>query len=294
MKHTEKVFIRLDGRLGNQLFQLALALNISQRFNVEILLDDYLPRRKGFERFLFKELAVFNYFQYCSNLDSLMNRLGHNYTLRKFYQPKHLFIEAEIGNDRLDLNAPYQSYTGFFQSLKFFPEKDIMVEAFSLRNEFICEPLAKLLQLTKASTCLAVSVRRGDFLANSHLGVCTDEYYLNAIDLVRSQKNIDLILVFSDDLAYCRQLLAELEGWVIYVEGFTPAKSLYLMSQCQHFAIANSTFSWWGAWLSESKDKLVIAPEPWNDLGAVLPDFIPADWMAVPKHPIRSTPQFKT
>jgi hypothetical protein len=288
MKHAEKVFIRLDGRLGNQLFQLALALNIAQKFNVEILLDNYLPTRQGFERFLFKELAVFNYFKYCSNLESFVNRLQHNYTLRKFYQPQHLFIEAETGNDHLDLKVPYQSYTGFFQSPKFFPDKDIMVAAFSLRDEFICEPLAQLLQLTKESTCLAVSIRRGDFLANSHLGVCMDEYYLNAIDLVRSQKNIDRILVFSDDIAYCRQLLAKVDSCFIYVEGFTPAKSLYLMSQCQHFAIANSTFSWWGAWLAESKDKLVISPSPWNDNEPVLGDFIPPDWIALAKHPVSS------
>lgn len=293
MKNLKKVVVRLDGRLGNQLFQLALALNIAHKFNVEILLDDCLSNRKGFERFLFKELAVFNYFNYISQLGSFTNRLQHNFTLRKFYKLDRLFIEAENGKYQLDLARPYRSYTGFFQSPSLFPAKDVVVKAFSLRSEFNCAPLSQLLAFTKAKECLAVSIRRGDFLENSHLGVCSREYYLNAIDLIRQQRDISWILVFSDDIAYCRELLAQLNCQVIYVEGFTPAKSLYLMSQCQHFVIANSTFSWWGAWLSEHPDKLVIAPDPWNDSEAVLADFLPPDWIALPKHPILSTPPLR-
>jgi Glycosyl transferase family 11 len=293
MKYTEKVFIRLDGRLGNQLFQLALALNISQRFKVKVLLDDHLSTRLGFERFLFKELLVFNYFQYSSKLRSFANRVQHNSTLRKFYKLNNLFVEAENGNYQLDLAQPYRSYTGYFQSPSFFPKKEVLLKAFSLRSEFICEPLSRLLHLAEETECLAVSIRRGDFLENSHLGVCSKEYYLNAIDLVRNRKAVDCIFVFSDDIPYCRELLASLDCRVIYVEGFTPAKSLYLMSQCKHFVIANSTFSWWGAWLSEHKNKLVISPYPWNDRDAVLSDFIPPDWIALPKHPYLSTPQLR-
>ncbi|MDB9537688.1 alpha-1,2-fucosyltransferase [Dolichospermum planctonicum CS-1226] len=289
MKYPKKVFIRLDGRLGNQLFQLALALNISQQFNVKVLLDDHLSTHKGFERFLFKELSVFKYFQYCSKLHSFANRIQHNSTLRRFYKADNLFIESETGNYDLDLAKPYKSYTGFFQSPSFFPKRDVILKAFSLRSEFICEALSRLLHLTEETECLAVSIRRGDFLKNSHLGVCSHEYYLNGIDLVRNRISVNCIFVFSDDIGYCRELLTSLDCQVIYVEGFTPAKSLYLMSHCKHFVIANSTFSWWGAWLSEHQDKLVISPKPWNDKDAILSDFIPPDWIALPKHPILIT-----
>ncbi|MBO1057314.1 MAG: alpha-1,2-fucosyltransferase [Dolichospermum sp. JUN01] len=290
MKHTEKVFIRLSGRLGNQLFILALALNISQRFGVKVLLDDYLSIHQGFERFLFKELSVFNYFQFCSKLRSFTNRVQHNYTLRKFYKVNNLFLESENGKDyELDLTQLYKSYTGYFQSPRFFPERDIILKAFSLRSEFICESLSRLLHLAEATECLAVSIRRGDFLEYVNLGVCSDEYYINAIDLVRCRKAVNCIFVFSDDIPYCRELLARLDCQVIYIEGFTPAKSLYLMSQCKHFVIANSTFSWWGAWLSEYKDKLVISPDPWNEEQPVLSDFLPPSWIGLPKHPILSS-----
>lgn len=293
MKYAKKVSIRLDGRLGNQLFQLALALNISQRFNVKVLLDDHLSTHKGFERFLFKELSVFKYFQYCSKLHSFANRIQHNSTLRSFYKADNLFIESETGNHDLDLAKQHQSYTGFFQSPSFFPERDVILKAFSLRSEFICEPLSRLLHLMEKTECLAISVRRGDFLKNSHLGVCSNEYYLNGINLVRDRISLDYIFVFSDDISYCREILTSVDCQVIYIEGFTPAKSLYLMSQCKHFVIANSTFSWWGAWLSEHQHKLVIAPNPWNDKDAVLSDFIPPNWITLPKHPFLSNSQVR-
>lgn len=286
MQSSEKIILRLDGQLGNQLFQLALALNIYQKFNVEILLDDYLPKRKKFRDFLFEELSVFSYFQYCSPLQLLVNRIRHNYTLRKLFRTPDLFIESERGSLELVLSKRYQSYNGFFQSPSLFPDKSILIDAFAVKSEFICDSLEKMLNIAAATQSLAVSIRRGDFLQSSHLGVCSEEYYFNAIAHIRAVKDIDCIFVFSDDLNYCRELFSHLDGQVIYVEGFTAAKSLYLMSQCKHFAIANSTFSWWGAWLSTFQDKLVVCPFPWNDNEPVLADFIPPDWIALPKHPV--------
>ena len=58
------------------------------------------------------------------------------------------------------------------------------------------------------------------------------------------------------------------------------------MSQCKHFVVANSTFSWWGAWLGNHQDKLVVRPEPWNEQEPILSDFLPSEWIGLPKHPI--------
>lgn len=286
MKRHKTVFMRLDGRLGNQLFQLAVALNISQKFQVEVLLDDHLPNRQGFENFLFKELAVFNYFRYCSKIDTFANRIRNNSTFRKLFKQKDVFVESENGCRELDFSQPYKSYTGYFQSPSLFPNKEALLKAFSLRSEFVCEPISKLLDSARETESLAVSIRRGDILQDPNVGACPNNYYFDAIDFIRSRRKINRIFVFSDDIGYCRELLAHLNCEVVYVEGFTPAKSLYLMSFCKHFVIANSTFSWWGAWLSESSNKLVVAPSPWNDKDDILPDFIPSDWVILPKYSI--------
>ena len=286
MRHSESVCMRLQGRLGNQLFQLALALNLSHQFGVRVLLEDQVANSKGFERFLFKELAVFDNFQYCSKARSIAVRAMHHPAIRKLYRSKAIFIEGENDSHELNLMQPYHSYAGFFQSPSFFPPRDILLKAFSLKHEFIDGELLKLLQIAKQSNCLAVSVRRGDFLGLPHLGACSDDYYLQAIALIESRRTVDRIFVFSDDINYCREMFASLTCQTIYVEGFTPAKSLHLMSRCQHFVIANSTFSWWGAWLSDYQEKLVICPSPWNDQEAIASDFIPADWIELPKHPV--------
>ena len=291
MTHEKKVIIRLDGRLGNQLFQLALALNISTRFQVDVLLDDYLTARKKFQSFLFQEYYVFDYFKYCSRFQVLNNRIRHNYFVRKIHRSDSLFIESEHSNLELEypsfLSKLYESYTGFFQSPRLFPEKSNLIKAFSLKDEFICNTLENLLCLAQKTQNLAISIRRGDFLQSSHLGVCSEQYYIKAIDYIFLNRDIDCIFVFSDDINYCRSLLSFLKGKkIVYVEGFTPAKSLYLMSKCNHFVIANSTFSWWGAWLSEFQDKIVISPSPWNDDQPILSDFIAQNWITLPKHPV--------
>jgi Glycosyl transferase family 11 len=283
MNDIKKACIRLNGRLGNQLFQLALALRISQDFKVEILLDDYLAKRQGFERFLFKDLCVFDYFQYCSGLKSFANRLQHNSSFRDLYRSDNLFLESECDEAKLVFARIYKSYTGFFQSPSLFPEKDTLLKAFAVRDDCMCESLLNLLQITEQAECLAVSIRRGDFLSHSALGVCSEGYYIDAINFARKKRKIHCIFVFSDDIPYCRELLSYLDCQVSYVEGYTPAKSLYLMSKCQHFVIANSTFSWWGAWLSEYKEKIVIRPDPWNNLDPIAPDFLPTDWIKIPK-----------
>lgn len=284
MPLNQNTYIRLDGQLGNQLFQLALAIKISQEYKINILLDDYLPERKKFKAFLFQELAVFDYFSYCNKFNVWINRIQHNFTLRKFYKSDDLFIESEHKDFSLLFSKVYSSYTGFFQSPSLFPDKKTLVKAFALKSDLIDPTLNKLLLLAQESQSLAVSIRRGDFLQCSHLGVCSEEYYLNSIEHIRLKKDINCIFVFSDDINYCRGLLSELKGQVVFVEGLPPAKSLYLMSQCKHFVIANSTFSWWGAWLSESEDKLVICPSPWNDDQPIASDFIPSDWEILPKH----------
>ncbi|MBW4538720.1 MAG: alpha-1,2-fucosyltransferase [Myxacorys chilensis ATA2-1-KO14] len=286
MNRPKTVFMRLDGRLGNQLFQLAVALNISQKFQVEVLLDEHLPKRLGFESFLFKELSVFNYFRYCSKTDLLINRIRNNSTFRKLFKEESIFVENENSHRKLDFSQPYKSYTGYFQSPSLFPDKEVLVKAFSLRSEFICESLSKLLDLAKGTESLAVSIRRGDFLQAPHLGACPSNYYFDAIDFVKNRRKIDYIFVFSDDIGHCRELLAHLDCKVVYVEGFAPPQSLYLMSLCKHFVIANSTFSWWGAWLSQSSNKLVVSPSPWNDKEDILPDFIPPDWVSLSKYSI--------
>ena len=123
-------------------------------------------------------------------------------------------------------------------------------------------------------------VRRADYLLTEVHGTCTPDYYRRAYQVVNANHPVQMTCIFSDDMDWCRQQLS----WVhkpVFIEGMTPAEDLYLMSLCRHNIIANSSFSWWAAWLNQFPQKQVVAPEKWfNDplLQNQSFDMVPDSW----------------
>lgn len=132
-------------------------------------------------------------------------------------------------------------------------------------------------------------VRRGDYVSNAKTlrvhGVCSIDYYRRAIGVARERLGQPRFFVFSDDLAWSRENLP-LGDDAVFVEGNAeaPEMDIFLMAVCRAHVIANSSFSWWGAWLATTDAPLVIAPDPWfdsPDVSAV--DLIPASWQTLRK-----------
>jgi hypothetical protein len=123
-------------------------------------------------------------------------------------------------------------------------------------NQKIHDKYGDLLSL---DTC-SIHVRRGDYLAlQNHHPIQSIEYYQNAIDIIGNDKHF---LIFSDDIKWCEENFGGLTNKT-YITGNQDYEDLYLMSMCRNNIIANSTFSWWGAWLNKNEDKKVIAPKQW-------------------------------
>jgi hypothetical protein len=167
--------------------------------------------------------------------------------------------------------------SGYFQSEKNFPDREF-VEWLFTPSEKIQLELLKYNNLLKGNTC-SIHVRRGNYrnLQNYH-PVLSMDYYNKAITTLKSQK-IDRFIVFSNDMNWCKNVFIGNEFSFVqdidYVE-------LFLMSKCNHAIISNSSFGWWGAWLGETKNKVVIAPDVW--FGNFLPqdhaaDIIPKRWI---------------
>jgi hypothetical protein len=174
---------------------------------------------------------------------------------------------------------------GWWQSELYFREhRDLMLSELSFRER----PDAVnqgWLEKIRGCNSVCVHVRRGDYLTDEFIhrviGVCSLEYYQAAFSAIRESVSSPEFFVFSDDPEWTRQNLPvpEPRHFISHNCGVSDHEDLRLMSACKHFIIANSTFSWWGAWLSTFAQKQVIAPKRWfASTKSSTKDIVPADW----------------
>lgn len=176
-------------------------------------------------------------------------------------------------------------YDGYWQNegnFKHIRENILLAYSFP---EFLDDKNYYLAERLKTANAVSCHVRRGDYLKESEMCVCTSSYYARAITEMNERVNPDLYVVFSDDIQWCIDNLSGLIGKreVVFVDWNKKENSyrdMQLMSLCKHNIIANSSFSWWGAWLNQFKGKIVIAPEAWMNKSLVN-DPICKDWIRI-------------
>ncbi len=296
--------IRISGGLGNQLFQYAFARALEERTADDVFLDvstyGYEAAHNGFE--LDRLFAA--RFRTADEKD--IARLGTrpkgfaSQLRRKYFTKRSHRIDRVFRYDpEVFLLEGDRYFEGWWQTERYF-----LPCAARIRGElrFIADPgshnEALISQFEEGrgnlfgKTPVSIHVRRGDALRNPDTYVCTEAYYRNALEYVRERIDPHF-LVFSDDIAWCRAhlgLRAEEATFVDWNRGAESWRDLWLMSHCSAHIIANSTFSWWGAWLDPATDKLVVAPERWS-LAKLKPlayyrytfdDVVPEAWIRVP------------
>ena len=180
---------------------------------------------------------------------------------------------------------PAQSYlAGYWQSEKYFQR-----HALQIRKDFTFAPAkgrnAELAAEIYGVNAVSLHVRRGDYVSNPGTtavhGLCSLAYYQDAIRVVIAQVPDARLYIFSDEIKWARQNLQITvpHKFIEHNQGKDSFNDMMLMSRCQHHIIANSSFSWWGAWLNGSSSKLVIAPEKWFADDKSTADLIPHQWM---------------
>ncbi len=173
-------------------------------------------------------------------------------------------------------------YWGYWQHIDYINQVEDL-----LRDNLIFPPIKDaenlhIQDLIQQHNSISLHVRRGDYLQEPLFkDICTEEYYQKSIKYMLETQESPLFIIFSNDISWCKAQFNDLNA--IFVEhnsGINSFKDMQLMSKCKHHIIANSSFSWWGAWLNDSPDKIVISPRKWiNDSnldtsGLVLPTFI--------------------
>lgn len=160
-------------------------------------------------------------------------------------------------------------YDGYWQNEYNFKHiRDKVLEAYTF-PEFSDEKNIGLVERLNNQISVSCHIRRGDYLKEPNMCVCTPTYYASAIKEMNERVKPTLYCIFSDDIQWCKENIHNLIGkdkLVVFVDwnkGENSYRDMQLMSLCNHNIIANSSFSWWGAWLNKHNDKIVIAPQKW-------------------------------
>lgn len=274
--------VRIIGGLGNQMFQYALAISLSERFPSQDVKID-ITSFKGYglhngyeiERIFssaklshasFKDILKIGY-PYPNNL--FRRIFKHVLPARKsmVVENKYWAYEKDI---LLDCSDKYLD--GYWQSEDYFKHAEDRIREVFEFPEIHDDVNNKFINSIEGLVSASIHVRRGDYVGHRLLGgICTEEYFKSAINSLRKDKSIDCWVIFSDDADWARINISKLlpDSNVLFVdwnEGEYSYRDMQLMSLCNHNIISNSSFSWWGAWLNNHKDKIVIAPSRWLNL----------------------------
>lgn len=274
------IFARLHGRTGNQMFQYAAGRALSLERGVGLVMDDRLAIARG-ERSLTRiwDLPLAQAPMPPSKQDRPLA-----YTLWRHFGRSPAYVrERGLGFNAGFFDLPDDSYLhGYWQSEKYFGR-----HADQIREDFTFAPPhgrnADLAAEIGETLSVSLHVRRGDYLSVGAHGVCDQAYYDAALALLMPRIGPEpVIYVFSDDPDWARDNLV-LPGRRVVVDhngAEADYEDMRLMSLCQHNIIANSSFSWWGAWLNTHPERVVVAPEAWfADPKLSNPDLIPEGWL---------------
>jgi hypothetical protein len=295
------ILVRLAGGLGNQMFQYAAARRLAAVHGTVLKIDttrllhsDPIDTIRDYALGCFNisaELASPSESELCKKLSkqnaSVFFRRLQNFSLfrtagevRYVRQKGSAFDPATLNlNDNVCLD-------GYWQSEKYFLDiRALLNKEFTLRNPLSGDDL-RLAEKIQAGTAVSLHVRRGDYLTNPHAanhhGTCDRNYYDRAVRFIRGKVPKAQLYIFSDDPLWTEENMRyDLPTtFVSKTDASGDGRDLTLMSLCHHHIIANSSFSWWGAWLGNNPEKTIIAPKRWfNDPATGTGDLIPEGWL---------------
>lgn len=283
------VVVRLIGGLGNQLFQYAAGRAVAARSKAKLLLDasgyQFDPLRK-YELNVFSIRASLAPAHLLLDLNPKKNSLMNQF--RNFFRPPFpLYREKYYHYDNYFERLKSPVYIdGYWQSYRYFNAISSVLRDELNPSEPLDEQNKTVSDQIFSTNAVSIHVRRGDYVTNAHTnayhGVCSIEYYRAAIDYVRRAAGDIHLFVFSDDQEWCKSNLRP-NCPTTYVTANPPDRGyrdMQLMALCRHHIIANSSFSWWGAWLNPRPEKIVVAPRNWfANSEHDTRDLIPETWV---------------
>jgi len=289
------IVIFLMGGLGNQMFQYALGRRLAIERGIPLKLDLSWFGAQTLRQYRLGQFNIraeiaqvkdLRYFDYITRKD-IFARVFKKYQSYLPYYKRRFVKQIGNGFDPAINNVTNKVLLkGYWQSEQYFKTiEETLRQDFQLKSALITD-YQHLVAKIQSGESVSIHVRRGDYVhnlrTNSVHGICSMEYYQKAVDLIRSKIPDPLFFIFSDEPEWAQENFhLEIPFIIVPNEGEnSDVQQLHLMSLCNHHILANSSFSWWGAWLDNSPNKIVIAPSKWfaserikND------DLLPNGWI---------------
>lgn len=268
------------GGFGNQMFQYAFGKNMEQQGKEVIADTSWYSKNISFKRDFCLEKAfphvllkrderrvkMFN--------KSLSDRGIGTKILNKFVSNTSMVYKEkkELVYDEQAFQTSKEAVSGYWQCHKYVDNVEEVLRKDFIFVSSITKELKGLLVKIENSNAVFLHIRGGDYNSTKKAfklygNICTPDYYKNAVYVIRHKVSDPMFFVFTNDRTYAESIFAE-EDDIPFISDFISGPyedwiDLMLMSKCKHAIIANSSFSWWGAWLIENKDKIVVAPRKW-------------------------------
>lgn len=274
------------GGLGNQMFQYAVGRALALARGTTLELDRGWYLEEG-QRAKVRRVFELDSFELQARMTQYPAALVRRWEAGRLTLPRRRMVviraaDADMAFDQSILDAPDRTLLiGYWQSEKYFSGvADVIRRDFSFRRPAAAENL-RMGEAIRGRGAIAVHVRRADYVSDPMHPTLGVEYYERAARIVLGRVADPIFVVFSDDADWAKANL-DFGCSTVYVtrNAGKSWEDLRLMTLCRHHIIANSSFSWWGAWLGTSPDKVVVAPERWfGDETLDTRDLIPPGWV---------------
>lgn len=285
------IIVRIKGGLGNQMFQYAFGRARALERDEVLLIDtsglelahDHGDAVRPLALDAFNtdyRIATHEELQAVRRPYGAFSRLTEYG--ERFFRLAGIVTESSIAQDRTR-----RYFDGYWQSPRYFDHiRRALLRDFTLRKP-LGTTASMFAEMIGSEVSVSVHVRRGDYVQariRHEFGNCSLQYYQHAYANIAARFPNIHAFVFSDDISWAQAHL-NFDNRATFITGndITDAEELVLMSMCNHNIIANSSFSWWGAWLNQNSEKVVIAPDPWFDRVPYEPSLIPDTWITLPK-----------
>ena len=285
--------VRFGGGLGNQMFQYAfMEALVSRGREVQASLG-YYDKHPDAMRFCLCDVFPTIKLNYISNsefdkIDEKWKKIKQDNDSKEAFlkntKERFFWVEdPDFSTYRSDIfETKACTFVGCWQTEKYFLDlRENLLNKFKFKKVEELDNYIK--KLKEKKTCISVHVRRGDYLKQEEIfgNICTEKYYNNAIEYMKNNVSNSKFIFFSDDINWVKDNFNMPEAEYCTREKFNIHEDwydMYLMSQCSHNIVANSSFSWWGAWLNRNDNKIVVSPKKWSNIFP-MPDIHPSSWI---------------